>query len=166
MGKILHVRTHLLMPTEEKFNESKLKKGKKLFDEKTLKRIFFQRYFQGKNKKTPIFPVRECQNKEGMYFILDGHNRAIIDDLFEDESLIFVAQSPKDKIVYKKLPARYQIENKNLLKEMNENIVWRFNQSLENYEKEGSIKCFQELRRIHPYLADIKTAKEYFEKLK
>jgi len=166
MENILKINVKFLLPTEKRFNKESLINREKLFNEKTLARIFFQRYYERNNKRTPIFPVREHPKLKGFYLNLDGHYRAIISDLFQDESLVFKAQSPKSKIINRKLPERYQVEDKELLKNMNENISWRFYESLKNYERRNSIKSFKELRARYDYLKDIETAKTYFEGLK
>ncbi len=82
---------------------------------------------RGRNKVT-IFPAREHPERKRVFLILDSHHRCTIDGIFEKESSIFVVESPKDIMLYSVIPKKDHFIDLELLKDMNENIEYRFNE--------------------------------------
>lgn len=149
MGRVVEIETSAIIPSQGCLNE------------KSLKSIFSM--LKNKKRIAP-FPVREHPKKKGIFIALDGHNRCAIDDLFMGESCVFIASNSKDIITYDELPEEYSFIDWKLLRDMNENIRWRFNEALRAYESEKIPCSFKKLRGKYSFLGSIKKAEEYFDK--
>ena len=147
MGKIITVSTKLIIPTEDDLKKERLRQA------------FIER--RGRNKST-IFPAREHPEKKGVFLVLDGHHRCTIDDIFEGKSSIFVVESPKDIMLYSVLSEKYQFMDLELLREMNENIKYRFNEVGRLAFKKNHPESFEQLREQYYFLKDAGTAEKYF----
>jgi len=152
MGKIIRMKTGLLVPTENLLDkESDLTSFKRLYS----------CFCEGKQDNVLLFPVRKSLEDEKKFLILDGHHKAIIADLFDVDFSVFIVRDKND-FINKSYFFKDSLWNNDYssIKRMNENINYRFDYSVKKINP--LIDSIKKLRMKHESLESIKRLGKYF----